>query len=305
VKREKRRGRGLPTFVIRFLLTSLLLAAGSQPEFGVGLIRVRAQAERARAAACLETEAQTPVRKPCPPQEQPEAFLPDLVPLPPGDLIVISSAATGRRELRLTTSFANLGPGRLELSGEFNPESAKTAVTQHIYGEDGPLSKSPAGEFVYHPDHYHWHLENFVRYELWTLTSSGRIDQLAALTDKLSFCLRDIYRAQAAGPAGQAFYIYCGQEQQGISPGWVDTYRYDIPGQLIDISGLPDGLYALRLVVDPDNRVLEKFDTNNTVRITIEIFGRQVRILSDAKEIRLLLDAAKAVVEGCCRGAVP
>ena len=216
-------------------------------------------------------------------------LLPDLVPLPPTDLVIIGRSSAATRQLRLSTSFGNEGPGRLELIGVYNPDTGKTAVSQQLFGEDdAAVATRPAGEFIYHPNHYHWHMEDFVHYELWTLTSRGLPDEIVAVTGKVSFCLRDISRIRGK-PARQSRYYACGPGLQGISSGWVDTYTYDTPGQIINIAGLPDGLYSLRLVVDPLDHILEVSNSNNTVREIIQITGRQVKVMDDPEEIKTIL----------------
>jgi hypothetical protein len=194
--------------------------------------------------------------------------------------------------LRLSTSFANLGPGRLELQGDSDKETGRTDVTQLLYGDgDNPVASRPAGEFVYHPTHQHWHMENFTYYELWTLNSRGLPGEVVAVTSKVSFCLRD-YGRNRSQPASRSRYYQCGIALQGISPGWVDTYTYDTPGQIINIAGLPDGLYSIRMVVDPLDHLLEVSNTNNSVREIIQISGRRVEVMDDAAEVRAVLAEA-------------
>lgn len=220
-------------------------------------------------------------------------LLPDLAPLPPSDLYISTGSVPGRRVLRLTSAFTNLGSGKLELAGAPTLEGDKAAITQNIYASGEIVAELPAGEFIFHPTHNHWHMENFVSYELWSLDWQGHLEDVAGLTDKVSFCLRDTWRARDAALVAPARYLYCGRGLQGISPGWVDVYTYDLPGQYIDITGLPDGVYAIRLVVDPENYILERRDDNNIVRLNLEIRGRQVRVLEDEGEYRRLLERSR------------
>jgi hypothetical protein len=86
--------------------------------------------------------------------------------------------------------------------------------------------------------------------------------------------LRDIrvYRANPALirlPDGQARvadleYDSCFWERQGLSAGWMDTYRSNVPGQFVEITRLEDGLYALVSTVDPDGILKETDDWNNS-----------------------------------------
>ena len=64
-------------------------------------------------------------------------------------------------------------------------------------------------------------------------------------------------------PSGQCLPDANGLMTQGISPGWGDTYDYFRAEQWIDLgpaapgNALPDGVYVLRSVTDPKNKVFE------------------------------------------------
>jgi len=231
-----------------------------------------------------------PTRVTATPRVDPSLLLPDLQTLPPSDLVIELNSLTDRKVLRFSNSILNSGPGALESLGEFNPETGKTDVTQHIFRVDGSIEERAAGEFVFHPGHNHWHLEDFALYEVWSLTPEGDLDTVVAFTDKLSYCLRDNTRADMPDAPPRPFYTECNQELQGISVGWIDTYKFDTPGQIVDISDVPDGMYALRSTVDPDNHLQEMDDTNNAAAITIEIDGNRVRVIESASALKRLLN---------------
>jgi hypothetical protein len=215
-------------------------------------------------------------------------LLPDLLTLPPSGLLIEVDAA-GRKLLRLTNSIYNHGSGPLELSGVSDVSSGKTTVTQRIYAAGGSFEEHVAGEFVFHPGHDHWHLENFVRYELWSLTPNGDLDSLVAFTGKVSYCLRDNTPSGDPSSAPAAVYTDCDGELQGISTGWIDIYEFDLAGQVVDISTVPDGVYALRSIADPENQLRELDDANNAAMVYIQISGNQVRFVVDAGELDDLL----------------
>jgi hypothetical protein len=56
-------------------------------------------------------------------------------------------------------------------------------------------------------------------------------------------------------------------------------YRFDLPGQVLDITGLLDGTYALLNIVDPDGLLWDGDQENNTTAVLIEIAGERVSIL--------------------------
>ena len=223
-----------------------------------------------------------PSRATATPTIDPDLLLPDLQTLPPYDLVIRVVSATDRKLLRLSNSILNGGPGAIEMLGVFNPATGKTTVTQHIYKVDGSSEDRAAGEFVYHPGHQHWHLENFVSYEVWSLTQEGALDAVVAFSDKVSYCLQDDSRSDIPGSSPRRIYTRCDREVQGISIGWIDTYTWDTEGQIVDITHVPDNLYALRSTVDPANRLWEVDDTNNSATVYIEIVDNRVRIVDEA-----------------------
>lgn len=219
----------------------------------------------------------------------PDFLLPDLRTLPPADIEIERSG--DRKLLRLANAVLNGGPGALEVKGVPDPASERTTVTQHIFTADGTFLARPIGSFVFHPTHRHWHLENFARYELWTLTPEGIRGHLIALTDKVSFCLRDLTRARFLENIPRAAYTSCGREIQGMTVGWVDTYGSHLPGQIVDITHVPDGVYALRSVADPGDLLLEFEEDNNSATTYIRIEGDRVHTLDRGFALTQLFNA--------------
>jgi hypothetical protein len=74
-------------------------------------------------------------------------------------------------------------------------------------------------------------------------------------------------------------YGTCTYGRQGLSVGWVDVYDHYLPGQSIDISGVPDGVYALISTADPFNLIQESDESNNAAVVYLEIKDLQVKIL--------------------------
>jgi hypothetical protein len=66
-------------------------------------------------------------------------------------------------------------------------------------------------------------------------------------------------------------YVLCGNAMQGMSVGWGDTYTNQLPGQSIDLTGLPDGVYKLIIEADPKNRLLEINESDNTSCVLLRI----------------------------------
>ncbi len=206
-------------------------------------------------------------------------LLPDLMTLPPYSLYITRNSSSDTSLLRLTNSVWNAGYGPLELWGRVVGDGSTHAVVQRIFQSDGSYQERTMGEFVFHPGHNHWHLESFSHYELWSLSERGTLDRVAATSDKVSYCLRDIHRNPHPDQAPRMGYGTCTYGRQGLSVGWVDVYDHYLPGQSIDISGLPDGIYALMSTADPFNLIQESDESNNATVVYLEIKNLRVTIL--------------------------
>ena len=66
----------------------------------------------------------------------------------------------------------------------------------------------------------------------------------------------------------------------GLSVGWSDTYPTTLPDQGIDITGLPDGTYLVKVTADWQQLWEETDETNNAASATIRIEGDTVTLLS-------------------------
>lgn len=211
-------------------------------------------------------------------------LLPDLQIMPPDELYIDYNQTTGRKVMRFSTTITNIGQGPLEMWGRYDTATGKTHATQRIQTQDGQVVEKFVGHFIFHSGHAHWHFENFTVFELWSYSpDDGTLERLLATTGKASFCVTDTARLQQElpGTPSQAMFPTCHPNVQGISVGWRDTYYSTVPGQHIDITNVPDGFYAVRSLVDPDNLLLETDKANNAIIVYVEISGNNVRKLSD------------------------
>ena len=203
-----------------------------------------------------------------------EALLPDLRTLPPEDFRVEEDGEENTKYLRFANTVWNAGRGPLELRGESDPGAEKTRVTQVVHSQNAAAEEVEVGEFVYHPDHEHWHVEDFALYELRSLTPDGEPGSVVASSGKVS-CVMENRRVDAELMQEGARWEYegCGEEVQGISPGWGDTYGVNLRGQELNIEAVPDGEYALRSVADPENGIAESDAENNETIVYVQIGG--------------------------------
>ena len=113
------------------------------------------------------------------------------------------------------------------------------------------------GTFEYATCHQHFHFRHYVKYTL--VGQDGREWRAA----KRGFCMLDTdpNPAYLGEPPRKKLFDNCGAPgyggNQGISHGWTDTYRFDLPGQYVVLDGgdgqepVPPGTYTLRIEANP------------------------------------------------------
>jgi hypothetical protein len=212
-----------------------------------------------------------------------DPLYPNLQPLPARDVRLATSTVNGAtvRTLRFSTISQNVGRGPLELvadAGDAN--TLRQNVYQQVYREGGGLfSKKLVGQVVFHPEHNHFHLEGYAQYQLF---DSAGVTPRSPVGTKTTFCVMDTDRLvrRLPGAAKKAVYTTCGSTRQGMSVGWGDLYYYNLPGQALDVTNVPNGDYLLRIVVDPTNRLQETSDADNVSNLRIRLAGGTVTVLS-------------------------
>jgi hypothetical protein len=204
--------------------------------------------------------------------------------------------------LRFDQIFANVGEGAMELRFSV-PHAAPDGnhpVFQRLYASNGGFEDVPAGEVEFHPTHGHYHFTSFGLSRLWSVDAKGRKASATPLRTKawkrrfettlertgrkVSFCLADTdidaWERKGDGPrtyiAPDCLLPFASDGVtdffvQGITRGWADIYDYYLPDQYIDVSGVPDGLYVLETVADPDDALLEADESNNCSSILIRL----------------------------------
>ena len=225
---------------------------------------------------------------------QDNPLAPDLVIRPVTELSI--DTASRRKLLRFATRVGNSGAGIAELApgkratdcdGDGDPSNDRRTFQRLYQDTDGNgyytrdgdelLSRIYAGCSIYHPAHNHWHFEEFARYVL-ERPVTGRV---VASSEKVSFCVRDSLRfGSFAGSPAAAYYGDCTQGSiMGLSIGWADLYSASLPGQELNVRGLPDGRYCLRMTANPAGRIRESDRSNNTRSTLLRMRGSMVRNL--------------------------
>jgi hypothetical protein len=189
--------------------------------------------------------------------------------LPATQLVVEQAGA--RTNLRFSITSWNAGAGVLELrAGEVDNQARQQKVYQRIYADDGSFRDALAGEFVWHQSHFHFHFEGYALYTLQPVGAPGGSNRIG---NKTTFCVMDTDMVDGSLPGSpdDAVYDTCGNGSQGMSVGWGDTYSWNLPGQEIDVTGLAAGDYFLTLDVDPNGRLEEEDETDNSSTILVRM----------------------------------
>jgi hypothetical protein len=120
--------------------------------------------------------------------------------------------------------------------------------------------------------HHHFHFEDFAHYKLRAVAPGGGPGDVVREGSKAGFCPGRLRDCPAVPPDRPPFphYTEC-YPVGGISVGWGDLYDQTIDFQWIDVTGLPNGQYYLESIADPDDRLLESDESNNTTRVLINV----------------------------------
>jgi hypothetical protein len=159
-----------------------------------------------------------------------------------------AEATTGVDLLRFSVTSSNAGTAALRLGDPLCP-SPCAAHPLEVCGNPEFVCSAAQG-------HNHPHYTNYGRYEL--LDEGG---QALVVGHKQGYCLRD---TQCANPVYTCL-------DQGISAGCGDTYGAGLGCQYLDVTGVPDGRYVLRVTLDPFHRIAELSETNNVAEMPVTL----------------------------------
>jgi Lysyl oxidase len=225
------------------------------------------------------------------------ALLPDLEQEVPAQLEVTMAGGSRRPVYRLgfRSAVRNVGRGPLSITGRrASARHEQMVADQVIDHDDAPRSvKRAVGRlrYVISPDHRHWHLLGFERYELRQVGGRAAV----ASDRKTGFCLGDRYavRDLPAAPAVPVWTGRCGLAQpgrlqidEGISVGYGDDYDPTLEGQYVRLTGLPAGRYLLVHRVNADRSLREARYDNNSAALLIRLRWKRGRPTVRALESR-------------------
>lgn len=192
----------------------------------------------------------------------------------------------GKRLLRFNSKIVNVGDGRFDIRGQRPNRGVKNmSVRQRIYNNAGGFRARSTPAVMYfsgaEDGHYHWHVRNLQTFRLINLRTGRPVGNIA----KRGFCFFDNSRhgswrppnyTVARGACGRSANL---RVHMGLSVGWGDLYHRALPGQYVNITGLPPGRYRLRAVADQPNWFVEKNNRNNVTWVNLRITRGGVTVL--------------------------
>jgi hypothetical protein len=200
------------------------------------------------------------------------------------------------RCLRFTSGFASLGPGKFEVYGSSSTPVAVNGgpLYQNVYRSDGSHYSRPSGYFTFHQIHAHYHVLGIARFEIFPVLAPGKLGAPGDVL-KEGFCLGDIkmynWYSFAQSEISPSSVDNCEPTAQpdgtfrfyeGIDAGWEDSYKWQTSGQFVNFANSPDGLYVLRVTVNPYHYILEAdsgHDTNNVAYTYFQVTGSDIHVL--------------------------
>jgi hypothetical protein len=230
-------------------------------------------------------------------EPQGATLLPDLDQEPPAGLVITRAPGPARSTWRLgfRSAVSNVGDGPLVLEGRRPSRIERTMRADQVIVREGApqqlIRRAGQLRYVRSPDHEHWHLLGFERYEL-RRRGGGR----ALVRDRKSgFCLGDRYAVTAreapASPGAPIYTSRCGLQhpgllgiREGISVGYGDDYKANLEGQWLPLDGLAPGQYLLVHRVNAGRRLRERSYANNEASLRFRLHWRRDGPLIDLLE---------------------
>lgn len=184
--------------------------------------------------------------------------------------------------LRFSNTVWNAGEGRLELESDVDSPDMPKPIFQNLYnapaGGIRTERKRIASDFIFHPNHNHFHFADFAEYALLGRNGNGEYRPMESEGIKVSFCIMDTEQIESGHPDQ---YKTCNADKQGLTPGWADTYGSYLYDQWIVLGDEPmaDGEYAVQSTADPKDLLDEgggDRETDNTARTYFTVQGGSI-----------------------------
>lgn len=216
--------------------------------------------------------------------------LPDMeIKVPTTAISIGTNPGNGDRQLQFTHITWDAGTGPFEIDPSYNSKTGVATFTQALYQSPSPgvwkldHSVPVAATGVFHPpSDYQFPLTKFT---LNNVNPDGSIGSVVATSPKTDYCITsDAYVGGVANTPNQSYIPQSNctdpTKPLGWSVGWGDQYDQTDSGQPIDLTGIADGTYILRGVVDPTHVLTESDSTNNATDTLLQITGNTVSVIS-------------------------
>ena len=209
--------------------------------------------------------------------------LPDLVALPAWQ-IRLQRNGRGREYLNFAATPWNAGPAPIVVEGFRKPSEDLMDAYQYFVDANGAVvGRAAVGamDYDHRRGHEHWH---FLQFSSYALLDANQ--QVVVRSRKQAFCLvptdaidltvrRTSWRPENVGFGGSV----CGSPRsiwvrEQLDAGWGDTYYQSVPGQSFDVTKLPNGLYYIRIDVNPLGVLKEVSTANNVELRAVELRGK-------------------------------
>jgi hypothetical protein len=204
---------------------------------------------------------------------QPGELLPDLALELTG--FRLEKLPNGSARLRVGSTALNFGDGPFAVRGtRASTDDPTMKVRQRVSFDDGTTRLRLTGAVMeFEGDgHDHWHLQRFIRLQLYKRSAPQRVLGLR----KLGFCIIDEELRRPNLPNASPERVFFGQNgcgvpdslklTAGISVGWADIYPADFVLQWIKLpAGFISGRYRLCGMVDAEEEFDETREGNNWV----------------------------------------
>lgn len=222
---------------------------------------------------------------------------PEPVTVPTSCYLEETAQEGAQRCLRFDNELANVGAGELTLRFRWDGTSLANncQMQQVVHWSDGHLTYRDAGPCVFHLQHAHFHYQNMGRYYLYPVDRSGRRAAFPITqSKKVGFCAIDVdyfgFGRPDSAPRTHSFPT-CNVpsevapagvwEYMGIGRGWGDVYTWDLPSQYLEITGVPDGVYDVVSVANPDRGIAVQSAAGQVSASRIRIAGTTVKVIRE------------------------
>ncbi|WP_433337246.1 lysyl oxidase family protein [Spirillospora sp. CA-294931] len=193
------------------------------------------------------------------------------------------AAAPPKRDyLAFSANVWNAGPSTLVVDGFRVKQGLMDAYQYFFDGKGKQVGYVKTGSMEWDPrhGHMHWHFKDFASYRL--LRADGKE---VVRSQKEAFCLANTDAIDQTvknanwKPGNTDLETACGDlsslsVREVLDVGSGDTYEQHRPGQSFDITTLPNGVYHIQVIANPDRRLHESTTKNNVSLRKVVLGGK-------------------------------